>query len=147
MYKFSLRAVLNHRQFIEENLQKELAQLKDILVNERKILSDLKKARRDFSKELQDKQRGIITISETLLHVRFIEHLSRREDLQKDKILHTENEVEQKREHLVEAMKNRKALEMLKEKGWKTYKHNMIKKEQEVMNEMATVRFVHKSSG
>jgi flagellar FliJ protein len=146
MYKFSLRAVLNHRRFIEEKLQKELAQLKEICSNERKRLSDLKRARRIFSKELQDKQREVITISETLLHVRFIEQLSTREDLQKKKVLNAEKEVEQKREDLIEAMKNRKALEKLKEKGWETYKLNMMRKEQEFMNEMAAVRFVHKSS-
>ena len=146
MYKFSLRAVLNHRRFIEEKLQKELAQLKEIFSNERNRLSDLKRARRIFSKELQDKQREAITISETLLHVRFIEQLSTREDLQKKKVLDAEKEVEQKREDLIEAMKNRKALEKLKEKGWETYKHNMMRKEQEFMNEMAAVRFVHKPS-
>jgi len=146
MYKFSLKAVLNHRRFIEEKLQKELAQLKEIFGNERKRLSDLKRARRIFSKELQDKQREIITIAETLLHVRFIEQLSTREGLQKQKVLNAEKEVEQKREDLIEAMKNRKALEKLKEKGWETYKHNMMRKEQDFMNEMAAVRFVHKSS-
>lgn len=147
MYKFSLKAVLNHRRFIEEKLQKELGQLEAILGNERKRLSDLIRARREISKELQEKQREIITISETLLHVRFIEQLSRREDLLKKKILNAEKEVEQKREDLIEAMKNRKVLEKLKEKGWETYKHNMMRKEQEFMNEMAAVRFRHKSSG
>ncbi len=146
MYKFSLKAVLNHRRFIEEKLQKELGQLEAILGNERKRLSDLIRARREISKELQEKQREIITISETLLHVRFIEQLLRREDLLKKKILNAEKEVEQKREDLIEAMKNRKVLEKLKEKGWETYKHNMMKKEQEFMNEMAAVRFRHTSS-
>ena len=147
MYKFSLKAVLNHRRFIEEKLQKELGQLKEILGDERKRLSDLIRARREISKELQEKQREIITISEALLHVRFIEQLSRREDLQKKKILNAEKEVEQKREDLIEAMKNRKVLEKLKEKGWETYKHNMMRKEQEFMNEMVAVRFRHKSLG
>ncbi|MBW1900928.1 MAG: flagellar export protein FliJ [Deltaproteobacteria bacterium] len=146
MYKFSLKAVLNHRRFIEEKLQKELGQIKEILGNERKRLSDLIRARRKISKELQEKQREIITISEALLHVRFIEQLSRREDLQKKQVLSAEKKVEQKREDLIEAMKNRKVLEKLKEKGWETYKHNMMKKEQEFMNEMAAVRFRHTSS-
>jgi flagellar FliJ protein len=146
MYKFSLKTVLNHRRFIEEKLQKELGQLKEILFKERKILSDVRRTREQLSKELQDKQRQIITISETLLHVRFIEQLLRREDQQEEKILIAEKEVEQKREDLIEAMKNRKALEKLKEKGLQTYKHNRMRKEREFMNEMAAVRFVHKSS-
>jgi len=41
-------------------------------------------------------------------------------------------------------MKNRKTLENLEEKGRKAYKQNLMRKEQKMMNEMASVRFKQK---
>ncbi len=144
MYKFPLGAVLNHRKFLEENLQKDLGLLNGMLVKEQERLADFKRARNDFSKELQDKQQKSITISETQLYVRFIEKLSRQLDIQKKRILDAEKDVAEKREELIEAVKNRKALEKLEEKGLEKYEHDMMRKEQNFINEMAAVRFKHK---
>jgi len=57
MYKFPLGPVLNHRKFLEESLQKELAELNEMLEGERKKFSDFRRARKNFSKELQNRQR------------------------------------------------------------------------------------------
>jgi len=147
MYKFPLGAVLKHRKFLEENLQKELGLLKRVLVDERKKFAGFKKARKEFSGELQKKRKKGITISETLLYVRYNEQLSRQLDKQKERILEAEKDVDKKREDLIGAMKNRKVLEKLKEKGWETYRRNLMKKELNFMDEMASVRFDPKTQG
>lgn len=144
MYKFPLAAVLNHRKFLEETFQKELGLLKKTLLDERNIFSDINKAKKEFSRELLQKQEKGITISETLLYVRFIEQLSWRLNRQREKVSETEKYVEQKREDLIEAMKNRKTLEKLKEKFRKAYKQKLMRKEQKMMNEMASIRFKQK---
>ncbi|MBW1850464.1 MAG: flagellar export protein FliJ, partial [Deltaproteobacteria bacterium] len=141
MYKFPLAAVLNHRKFLEENLQKELGLLKKTLLDERNKFADINKAKNEFSRELHQKQIKSITIAETLLYVRFIEQLSWRLERQSERVSETEKNVGQKREDLIEAMKNRKTLENLEEKGRKAYKQNLMRKEQKMMNEMASVRF------
>jgi flagellar protein FliJ len=143
MYKFPLRAVLNHRKFLEENLQKDLGLLKKVLFDERKKLSDLKRDRTKFSMELQKKQKKSINISETLIYVRYIEELSNQLDRQKETTLDAEKEVNHKRKKLIEAIKNRKILDKLKEKGYASYKHDMLRDEQNFINEMASVRFKH----
>jgi len=144
MYKFPLAAVLNHRKFLEENLQKELGLLKKTLLDERNKFADINKAKNEFSRELHQKQIKSITIAETLLYVRFIEQLSWRLERQSERVSETEKNVGQKREDLIEAMKNRKTLENLEEKGRKAYKQNLMRKEQKMMNEMASVRFKQK---
>ena len=144
MYKFPLAAVLNHRKFLEENLQKELGLLKKTQLDERNKFADINKAKKEFSRELHQKQIKSITISETLLYVRFIEQLSWRLDRQRERVSETEKNVGQKREDLIEAMKNRKTLENLDEKGRKAYTQNLMRKEQKMMNEMASVRFKQK---
>ncbi len=141
MYKFPLGTVLNHRKFLEENIQKEFGILKRLLVDERKKLADIRNASKKCSKELRQKQQKSLTVSENLIYVQFIEQLSRNFDKQKVRVIETEQDVEKKRVDLVEAMKNRKALEKLKEKGFEEYRKNLMKQEQNFMNEMASVRF------
>lgn len=145
MYKFPLGAVLKHRKFLEDNLQKELGVLKRLLVDDKKKLSDIKNTKRKYSKELQFKQQKSITVSDSLLYIRFIDRLSKRHDMQNDRVLQSEQNVDEKREELLEALKKKKVLERLKEKGIETYKQNGLKKERIFLNEMASVRFKRKT--
>jgi flagellar FliJ protein len=145
MYKFPLGAVLKHRKFLEDNLQKELGVLKRLLVDDKKKLSDIKNTKRKYSKELKFKQQKSITVSDSLLYIRFIDRLSKRLDMQNDRVLQSEQNVDEKREELLEALKKKKVLERLKEKGIETYKQNGLKKERIFLNEMASVRFRRKT--
>jgi len=144
MYKFPLGAVLKHRKFLKENLQKELGILKRQLFDDKKKLSDLENAKIEYSKELQFKQQKDISVSDSLLYIRFIDRLSKRIDILNDRVLQSEINVDQKRNELLEALKNKKVLDRLKEKGSETYKQNSLKKEHSFLNEMASVRFNRK---
>ena len=145
MYKFSLGAVLNHRKFLEENLQKELGSLQKQLVDKKNRLTKLKDTRRKFRSEWQSKQQQTMTVSESLLYVRFFEKISGKISRQTEKVSEAENAVDAKRADLIEAVKKRKALEILKEKGFKRYQQRMLLNERNFMDEMASVRFKHKS--
>ena len=119
--------------------------LKRLLVDDKKKLSDIKNAKRKYSKELQFKQQKSITVSDNLLYIRFIDRLSKRLDMQNDRVFQSEQNVDEKRKELLEALKNKKVLERLKEKGIETYKQNGLKKERIFLNEMASVRFKRKT--
>ena len=54
-------------------------------------------------------------------------------------------QIDEKRKELLEALKKKKVLERLKEKGIETYKQNGLKKERIFLNEMASVRFRRKT--
>ena len=141
MYNFNLEPVLKHRKLVEENLQKELAVLKLLLVNEREKLQTYKESRSKFLVELQRKQEEGTTISDVFLYLPFIEQLSKDIEKQNKTVSDLEKDVEQKRQDLVEATKKKKTLEKLKDKGLKAFKQEMIKKEQEFLNEVAVNRF------
>ena len=144
MYKFPLKAVLKYRKMLEENLQKELGVLKRLLADDRKKLSDIKNIKRKYTKELQSKQQKAISVSDSLLYIRFIDRLSRNLVVQNDRVLQSEKNVDQKRNELLEALKKKKVLEKLKEKGVETYNQNALNKERSFLNEMASVRFNRK---
>ena len=141
MYKFLLEPVLNHRSFIVENLQKELAILEKILSGEKRNLRSYKKAKYEFLSELQKKEEEGVTISEIVLYSSFVERLSMDIIEQRERIVEAVRKVNQKRDDLIEAMKKMKMLEKLKEKERKAYRQEVMKKEQRFLDEVATNRF------
>lgn len=141
MYKFQLNSLLNHRKFIEDALQKDLAVLKKILAKERKKLLDYKETENRLKVELQHKRKVSITSSENLLYINYFYRLSKDLNIQKEKVLKAERAFGQKRNELIEAMKNRKMLDKLKEKRLKSYIRELEKTELDFLNEVAINRF------
>jgi len=137
MYKFSLEPVLKHRKLLEQDLQKDFAALKRQLLVERERLSDFERVRDRFSGELQEKQVKSISVSDILLYTDFLQQVSKEIEKQSEKIREAEKSVDQKREELIGAMKNRKTIDRLREKGLKAHLQNLAKKEQNLMNEAA----------
>ena len=137
MYKFNLQPLLNHRRYQEEILQKELAKSKKYLAEEQKKLRIIKQKKRDYSQELQQRQKNDGTVSELILYFRYLDRLSKDLDNQRQRVAIAEKQFNQKRKDLIEIMKKRKMLEKLKEKGWKSFQHRMLKKERDFMDEIA----------
>jgi len=137
MYKFRLEPVLRHRKLLEEGLQKDFAVLNRQLLDERERLSNLEKVKNRYSGELQEKQVKIISASDILLYTDYLQQVTKEIENQWEKILETEKSVDQKREELIGAMKNRKTIDRLREKGFKAHVQELSKKEQDLMNEAA----------
>ena len=111
------------------------------MVDDKKKLLTIKDVKRKYSKELRFKQQKSISVSESLIYIRFIDRLSRRLDTQNERVSETEESLDQKRKELLEALKKKKILERLNEKGIENYKRNALKRESNFLNEMASVRF------
>ena len=141
MHKFTLQPLLNHRKFVEEILQKEFSLFKKLLIDEKKKLMTCEKARNRFLIELQQKQKESITASENLLHFNFLVRLTEDIDKQRDTVLDIEKKFDRKRDDLIEAMKNKKMLEKLKEKHFKACDYKLMKNEQDFLNEVAINMF------
>ena len=140
-YRFNLEPVLNHRRLVEETLQKDLAILKISLIDENERLITYEKSRVQLLEELQQIQKEGTTTSDILLYLPFIEQVSKDIERQKKRVLELEEKVEQNLKDLLEATKNKKALQKLKEKAFKTYNQKLIKNEQEFLNEVAVSQF------
>ena len=141
MYRFNLEPVLNHRRLVEETLQKDLAISKISLIDETERLITYEKNRDQLLEELQQIQKEGTTTSDILLYLPFIEQVSKDIERQKKRVLELEKQVEQNLKDLLEATKNKKALQKLKEKAFKTYNQKLIKNEQDFLNEVAVSQF------
>jgi flagellar FliJ protein len=94
--------------------------------------------------QLQEKQTGGRPASEIILYIDFVEQLSKEMEAQRQKVLEAERNFSLKRLDLVAAMKKRKILERLKEKGLQAYEKEQLKKERTVMDEVAGHQFNQK---
>ena len=138
MYQFNLEPLLNHRRYLEEVLQKELADLKIRLDAE-------KDKKRKTVLQLQEKQTDGRPASEIKLYVDYLEQLLKEVEAQRKKVMEAERLFSLKRQDLVAAMKKRKILDRLKAKGLQAYEQEQLKKERNFMDEVAGHQFNHKT--
>lgn len=141
MYKFALEPVLNHRNFVEERLQKELAVLQKLSVEKQEEMLSYHETRNDLIAALEEKQQEEATVSEVMLYISFIDQISADMEKKRNEVEETEKKVNDKRNELVVAMKKRKVLDALKERGLIAYKHEFDRSEQEFMNEVAANQY------
>jgi len=144
MYQFNLEPLLNHRRYQVEVLQKELADLKIRLDAEKDKLWVLREKKRKTVLQLQEKQTDGRPASEIKLYIDFVEQLSKKMEAQRQKVLEAERNFSLKRQDLVAAMKKRKILDRLKEKGLQVYEQEQLKKERIIMDEVAGHQFSQK---
>jgi flagellar FliJ protein len=137
MYKFNLESLLNHRKYTEEILQKEFAESKKMLGDEKKKLRKFEIEKQKCGTQLQLKQKEGKPAAEILVYINYIWKLSKNIDYQCRRVMAAQKTFGQKRLALIEAMKKRKILEKLKAKSLREYQQMMTKKEQDYMNEIA----------
>ncbi len=144
MYRFNLEPLLNHRRYQEELLQKELAHFKKRLLAEQDHLQLLKKRKRRHLHQLQTRQKAGGAASEIKLYVDFVDHLATLLAAQHQRVMEAQQRFDQARQTLIAAMKKRKALEKLKEKGRKAYEQTQLKKERNLLDEVAGHQYLLK---
>ena len=140
MPKFKLESLLQHRKYIEEIFQCELADTLQALVEKRKSLERMKADRDRIQNDLHQKLKNGIDAA-TMLH--FHEYLNRLAldmTAQKARVAEAEKNLEQKRNELVEAVKNRKIMDKLKDKQLAAEVDRLQKNEQNFMNDVAISR-------
>jgi flagellar FliJ protein len=141
MYQFNLESLLNHRRYRVEVLQKELADLKIYLDAQKDKLWVLRQKKRNTVLQLQKKQTDGRPAAEIKLYIDF---LSKEMEAQRQKVLQAERNFSLKRLDLVAALKKRKILDRLKEKGLHAYEQEQLKKERSFMDEVAGHQFNQK---
>jgi flagellar FliJ protein len=145
MYRFKLEALLNHRRHQEDACQKELAQARRRLSDERGKLERKKREKQKSLKKLQTKTEESTTVSDIIMHIDYIHQLSK--DIE-DQAVHTHNIakiVDQKREALITSMQKHKILEKIKYKERLAYQRKLMQDERKLMDELASTRHARKS--
>jgi len=136
-YKFSMEKVLEWRQGKEKSAMEKFAVVQDHVQQQKSILA-LIMSEFESTKEKCRKRNNIQEMRQQHYYKEAIEE---KIEKQTDLIHQTTENLECMRLELVEAQKDRKIIEKLKEKDFSLYESNIKVVEQKELDEMATLKF------
>lgn len=145
MYSFKLQPVLDHRQYIEDDLKKELAEIKQRVSLARQQLDSLKRKEMNTASALKMQQKEGLSSDQVLAYHDYLKRLSNQIADQNKLTAEIEAQELEKQDALLEAMKKRQILEKLKDQGVDRYNQVMHKKEMNFIDEIAVNQFVRKT--
>lgn len=134
--KFRLQKVLEVRELIEKQHKKDLASSKSKLKSEEEGLKVIGDKKNNFIQNLNKIEKA--TVSQILGHYDYYSALANFMNNKRSAVESLKGEVEKKRQNLLEASKDKKALENLKEKKIVEYINRESKKEQTLTDEIAS---------
>jgi len=141
-FNFRFEKILEIKRKIEDSLKNEIALLnlnKLKLIEEREsLLWELESMRADFLGRQSEGVRG----EEIRLYLHFINSLSMLIARKDEEIRDIEGKIEEKKRELLEAMRERKKFERLKEKAYEAYLQEELYKERSVLDEMGQNLFL-----
>jgi len=142
MHTFKLQTVLDHRQFIEDNLKKEFAEIRQRAMAAQQQLESLKRKEMDTAAALKLEQVEGISSNQVVAYHAYLKLLSDRLNRQKKVANEIKDRESEKQDELLEAMKKRQILEKLKDQDLDRYNQVMLKKERTFIDEIAVNQFV-----
>jgi flagellar protein FliJ len=140
-YQFKLEALRRYRQHEEERLQKELADAVRRRDRAATAMDDLLEQRTETESELYQSQNQSTFSSHFCIYVRYLQGLEEKILEQRQRLSEAEKEADRRRDNLLQAVKKRKTLDKLKEKGLKAYIAELDHEELKFINEIAISRF------
>jgi len=144
-YRFPLETLLKHRLFIEERLQRELAECRRELLAEEARLNDWRRQQETQARRFFESATVGMHPSEAIQHHRFMTRLATSEADQLRQVAEVRRKLSVKRSDLLEAVKQRKTLEKLKSKQARAHRDAQHKTEQAFISEMAITRYNRRS--
>ncbi len=139
-FEFSLQKVLDYRQRREEQAISAFAEAQAKLMHEqavlRKLLIDREECLRRSPRH-QHLEVEMLGVEQTYLSA-----LEGRIEAQRERVAEAEKVLEEKRQALMQAQRERKALERLREKHHEQWRQEMLRIEQKALDDLATARSV-----
>lgn len=147
MKKFRLQSVLEYRQSLEEEIQREFLEIHTTLMKEMEIGSKIQHQIATWQQKFREKHRESGNYgcgsyaAEIDLYQKFLYFLASEAERQSEKIRSIELAVDKKRQKLLEARLEKKAMERLKEKTLALWEKEMLLEEQKILDEKATSQY------
>lgn len=140
-FVFRLESYLGVKEKIEEQKKLEYGKSLAKLEEERQIKESLVKDKKNSINSFKDSILKGVNPSTLDNYNKYIDFIKKKIENQNLEIKKAEDDAEEKRSQLVEAMKERKMLETLKEKDKEEYFKEVLKKEQKVTDEIVSYQY------
>lgn len=141
MFQFPLEPLLTRRKYLEEVLQKETADRRQQLEVARRRADALCRSLVATRGHLSSMQYDGAKAGDLQMSIRHLAHLEERISRQEEAVRQATNRVEQTRRDLLEAVKQRKVIEKLRERAEQAYHAENRRKEMTLINEIAVSRY------
>jgi flagellar FliJ protein len=145
-FKFRLAPVLRYREWIEEEKRWQLFTLveaRNLLAATVERLIELAAA---LNREMDQQAGRLLTVFDLRLQGDFLEQLEKRIKEQQDLLAAADRMLQEKRQEVIEADKQVKVLERLKDRLRERHRHEEAKAEQKLLDEVAQRRHFGKES-
>ncbi|MDQ5988342.1 MAG: hypothetical protein CSYNP_04102 [Syntrophus sp. SKADARSKE-3] len=141
MFRFRLESVLNARRAHEDKLLREFSEKSRELEKAKQALEALIAERMESIDRLKKIQDQTVAAAEIGMYTSYIDALQGRVEHQQKVVAKAEEALEAKRQEVLEAVKNRKIMENLKERHRLEYETSMDHKERKVLDEISLQGF------
>lgn len=141
MFEFELQTLLDARQAQEEKKQMELAEAVRHRESQKEILENIKNKRLQMIKEYCNMEGRPVAGEHLFLYSENIARYREMGEMQKEQCRQAEADAEEKRLALIEATKQKKMLDKLKEKKFMAYLQKLHQTENKELDESAILRF------
>ena len=142
MFTFKLESALNYRKAVEEKKLVEFSEAKKKLEREKDQLEGIHREQLIIIGQFKNMQERPFHAPDIALYFSYIQLVKEKETLQQEIIQQVSQEVEILRKALLEAVKNRKIMDKVKERQFKEFKENIAAYERKMADETAVLRFV-----
>ncbi len=140
-FNFRFASLLRVRENAEEELQLKMAREQMVLKGYQDFLADLQEQRRQMLADMEERKRKTISGSLFMHYMNGIRSKELEIVIQENTVVYQEKVVSDLRSQLVEAMKERKTMEVIKERDWQDYLQEAKKQEQNLNDEQVILRY------
>lgn len=140
MFKFRLDSIKRLREYTEKQCQDEVVRCLNALRLAQEQQQFLENRIKETEGDIARLQEGVLDISRLILYQDYLTYLQEQLELQKAVVAEKKEELRVARSKLMEAMKKRKILAKLEEKQYQQYLYLQDKKEQALLDELASRR-------
>lgn len=139
-FKFQLEPVLNYKEQALDSLLIELGTLQAQVRAQEKIRAEADARLADYEAEYTEKREQGLTIVEAMECQSCQEVLDRRARQEKEKLLRLQKQAENKRRQVVEARKETRSLEKLREVRLSEYDKAAAKEEEKMLDDLTAAK-------
>lgn len=145
-FVFNLEPLYAYRQRTEELSQKEFAEVNLRLAAEERRLTEMNELYKASSSEVDSLKEKGAPVADIEMHQRYLQGLKRHMKAQEEAVENIRKLLEKKRAELIEASRNRKVMEIMKERSLSAHNLKESKLEQKEADDLTSARLRRKGN-
>lgn len=141
MFKYKLEPILNLKEKMEDNKKRELGLANQLYESAKTEKAKLVEARNKAYEEAKIQNSNRVNIEHLKQLNQYLNYMKQEIHHKEQEIIKSAIKVDEKRSELIEAVKERKILENLKEIKLEEYKEEETRKENNIIDEIVTYKY------